>query len=67
MPPEIILLIGTIVVAVAAVIVGLIRAVLERRRAPKLWEQYRSRRIDPQRLERAVPGPTLEDSAVRAP
>ena len=66
MPPEIILLIGTMAVAVLAVIVGLIRAVLERRRAPKLWEQYRSRRIDPQRLERAVPGPTAEDGTIRA-
>jgi chitodextrinase len=54
------------VVAVAAVVVGLIRAVLERRRAPRLWEQYRSRRIDPQRLERAVPGPTAKDGTIRA-
>jgi PKD domain len=62
---DIILLIATIVVAVAAVFLGLIRAVLERRREP-LWAQYRSRRIDPQRLERAVPGPTPEDGTVRA-
>ena len=65
MTPDIILLTGTIVVAVLAVVVGLIRAVLERRRGP-LWEQYRSRRIDRQRLERAVPGPTPADGTVRA-
>jgi PKD domain-containing protein len=66
MTPDIILLIGTIVIAVLAVFVGLIRAVLERRRGSSLWEQYRSRRIDPQRLERAVPGPTAVDGTIRA-
>ena len=63
---DILLLGGTIVVAVGAVIVGLLRAVLERRRAPSLWAQYRSRRIEPERLARAVPGPTAADGSIRA-
>ncbi len=63
---EILLLGGTIVVAVGAVIVGMLRAVLERRRAPSLMAQYRSRRIEPERLARAVPGPTAADGSIRA-
>ena len=63
---EILLLGGTIAVAVGAVIVGLLRAVLERRRAPSRRAQYRSRRIEPERLARAVPGPTAADGSIRA-
>jgi hypothetical protein len=63
---DILLLGGTIVVAVGAVIVGLLRAVLERRRAPSMGAQYRSRRIETARLARAVPGPTAADGSIRA-
>lgn len=60
---DILLLIATIVVAVAAVFASLLQAVLERRASRR---RRGARKVDAQRLARAVPPPVRVDASARA-
>lgn len=60
---DILLLIATIVVAVAAVFASLLQAVLERRASRR---RRGPRKVDAQRLARAVPPPVRVDASARA-
>ncbi len=62
---DILLLIATIVVAVAAVFASLLQAVLERRASGPPWARRGPRKVDAQRLARAVPPPARAEDPVR--